>query len=187
MADWQSVEVFELTGNPIHCNCSSAWLNSLYSNEKFESQSKPFCYSPSELQGQQLGEISPQDIPFCDGNKGGETENESKNMNLALILPLTIVSMFLIAAFVFFLWRWKNRKDLKKKEGKIYMKWPKLKRPKRPVSKAEIKVVPEQIHDSSRFIDVLPEKQLSEEEHETGHIYEELPLHNFPDVKVSVI
>ena len=56
---------------------------------------------------------------------------------------------------------------------------------KKPIVKEDIVVVPTEIADSSKFMNVISE------EDDDNHIYEELPLGpegaNYPDVKISVI
>merc|ERR1711874_108426 len=172
-ADWNSVEFFDFSHNPLICSCNLEWLQTLVKSKKSRHLIPPItCEEPQELQGLELTQIKE---PLCSLFDGQNLDT----WVIILIVIIVIVMVILVIGIIWFfcpnLGHLLHRRDRS-------IKYPK-RRIKRPssgvVSKAEIVVIPGTPEDLTNYRDV-------------DNIYEdpaEIPLgsaKNYPDIKTTV-
>jgi len=181
-ADWDSVEFFDFSHNPLECTCELEWLQKLLKSKASKSLLPPVtCKEPQELSGVELTRIKE---PLCE-------LFDSQSLDtwvIILIVIIVIVMVILIVGIIWYFFRnWLNCGCLfwKRFTGRDKtQRYPKrrLKRPSSGVvSKAEIMVITDTPdYDLTKYVDV-------------ENIYEdpaEMPLgsaKNYPDVKTTVL
>ena len=161
VADWSSLEYFDLSNNPIDCHCDMNWLQHFYKNSFKLPQI--LCKN-----GQILTQI---ELPSC----------ENSNLSGTAII-LIVITCILCAILIGLLSYWYCygfscfNKSVKKR---------KIKRPKRLESKFDIVPIPIETENET-----LKLKNVQQEEENIYQELEEMPLgstYNYPDIKTTVL
>ena len=102
VADWSSLDFYDLTGNPLNCDCSVKWLNELFSSNS--DLPRPLCQSPDKLHGQVMGEIKDKDLKCKSGGPGGRKRTGK-------IVGIFLGVVIFLAALLFGYFRFWRRTD----------------------------------------------------------------------------
>ena len=95
VADWQRLDYFDTSGNPLECDCQLAWLNSLLAQKT--NLPRPYCSGPDEMKGRHLGEKSAE--LECFETDSGISEAEKKTV-IKVIAGMVAAGVLIIAVFL---------------------------------------------------------------------------------------
>ena len=202
-ADWSTLRYFDVSGNPLNCDCSVAWL-SVYLRDNIErGYPATHCETPLEYSGTNLVALSNEALgcpPGAGTNVGGQgsEEESSDGSSIGLILGIVLCSVviFILLGFgIYKLWYKKKYGDRSmsvrmrrmKKRNKL------LRKSIGSVTKAQIEVIPTEVGDVPGYFDVVsPIEDLHDDDLEANeNIYEEMPTSQIqergPDVKTSIL
>lgn len=213
-ADWKKLLHFDVSGNPLHCDCSLAWLTE-YSGENYQNSASTYCNSPKNSLGKRVESLSGK-LPRCGADYensnqdedpvDGKGDKDDGGLALGAIIGIIIAAVIILVLAGYFLQKcWKRRKAASARPGK--RKHNILRKSGGgSINKAEIKVIPTEVGEVHGFFDVVPVSQLDEQEEEKWrplssgsdsgndeHIYEEMPMaavmdkEQGPDVKISIL
>lgn len=157
-ADWSTLNSFDLSKNPLTCDCKLQWLQNMLINQ-FQPAGVT-CHLPEELTGQNLALIKDS---LCDS---------SLTSGVLIGISGTVVILILLVIFAWYSWR----------NGLILCeeRRPRIKRPKSLNSKADIQVLPTEPSDPTKYRDI---ENIYEDPEEMP-----LGRHqNYPDIKTTVL
>lgn len=161
-ADWENLQHFDLSHNPLDCYCDLEWLQNILKNRRNLPPVK--CKEPKNLEHKDLTRISEN---LCSLDDTGLP-------TYAIVLIIFAAIIVLVLALWIAYYYWKRRQKYHKREA--------LRRPKSMPTKNEIRVITGVPEDMSRYVDVEPENIYED--------LADMPLgsaHNYPDVKTTVL
>ena len=126
-ADWENLSFFDLSHNPLKCDCGLEWLRKLTQNKPNLPRIK--CDN--------------QDLPSL-----SDLCAETSQFSAWAIVGIIFSVLVLIVIVIFLVWYFMKRKNVFKNGGR------RLKRPKSLASKADIVVIPDVPEDLTKYRDV---------------------------------
>ena len=102
VADWGSMSYFDLSGNPLECDCHLAWLNELL--QESPGLPRPQCRAPEAVERRELGALSDEELACSSGNGGGGSDRGASNaavISVAVICSVLTVGLLGYGCYYF--------------------------------------------------------------------------------------